>query len=441
MTLDSNNAVDRFAATALPAACDTIVAGAGIVGVSAARELARMGHDVLVLDKGRIAGEQSGRNWGWVRRFGRDSREQPLAAVSLDAWQHIQQEVDVGYRRAGLLRLIHRAREWADLDRLVERARAVGVRVEILDAGGAVDAAPDDPGDALGGVLVPDDGYAEPDRAALGVAQLAVQAGARVRTRCAVRGLVMDGERIGGVATEHGAIRARRVIVAAGAWSSRLLRPVGVDVPQAFVRASTARTASVDTAGAGRALRTTASAVRPRADGGWSVGCPARLTALPSWQTARWVRTFWPMTRTLWHDVANPRSLRALTGRWTPPGRGPMSFERCRVLDPAPDMSAIDGALAAARADFPFLNGVPIAQAWAGVIDGTPDALPVIDALPSHPGLVIATGFSGHGFGLGPGAGRLAAELAAGVVPCVDPSPYALARFIDGRSLHIEVAY
>jgi glycine/D-amino acid oxidase-like deaminating enzyme len=241
--------------------------------------------------------------------------------------------------------------------------------------------------------------------------------------------------------TEHGPIRARRVLVAGGAWSGRLLGTVGVDLPQAFVRASAARTAPVADGGAGRALRTAGSAIRPREDGGWSLGCPGRLTALPSARTVRWLRTFAPMTRTLWHDVANLNSLRAMAGPWMPPGRGPMSFERCRVLDPAPDMSAIDGALAAARADFPFLTGVPIAQAWAGVIDGTPDALPVIDALPSHPGLVIATGFSGHGFGLGPGAGRLAAELAAGVVPCVDPSPYALARFIDGRSLHIEVAY
>jgi glycine/D-amino acid oxidase-like deaminating enzyme len=118
-----------------------------------------------------------------------------------------------------------------------------------------------------------------------------------------------------------------------------------------------------------------------------------------------------------------------------------MSFERCRVLDPSPDRAAINGAMSVASRDLPFLSGAGVAETWAGVIDGTPDALPVIDAPASRPGLVIAAGFSGHGFGLGPGAGRLAAELAAGVRPCVDPSPYTLARFTDDRPLHIEVAY
>lgn len=111
-----------------------------------------------------------------------------------------------------------------------------------------------------------------------------------------------------------------------------------------------------------------------------------------------------------------------------------------------PDVQAepyADTPSPASCADFAFLDGADVAESWSGVIDGTPDALQVIDAVPSRPGLVVATGFSGHGFGLGPGVGRLAAELAADVEPCVDPAPYRLARFAGGGGspLHIEVAY
>ena len=76
-----------------------------------------------------------------------------------------------------------------------------------------------------------------------------------------------------------------------------------------------------------------------------------------------------------------------------------------------------------------------IAQRWAGYIDVTPDAVPVISPVASRPGLVVATGFSGHGFGLGPGAGRLTADLVTGAAPLVDPSDFRLSRFFDGSKI------
>ena len=107
-------------------------------------------------------------------------------------------------------------------------------------------------------------------------------------------------------------------------------------------------------------------------------------------------------------------------------------FERSRILDPAPSVSTLDRAYDALRKVFPVFEGVPVAQYWAGMIDATPDAVPVISTVRSHPGLVIATGFSGHGFGIGPGAGPLAADLVTGARPCVDPTPFRYERFIDG---------
>jgi glycine/D-amino acid oxidase-like deaminating enzyme len=109
-------------------------------------------------------------------------------------------------------------------------------------------------------------------------------------------------------------------------------------------------------------------------------------------------------------------------GRVTP-------FERVRVLDPAP----VPGILAEAQAnlarDFPAFKAMRVADSWGGLIDATPDAVPVIGPVAALPGLILASGFSGHGFGLGPGAGRLAAELAIGAPPVVDPAPFRLERF------------
>jgi len=78
---------------------------------------------------------------------------------------------------------------------------------------------------------------------------------------------------------------------------------------------------------------------------------------------------------------------------------------------------------------------VAILQEWGGYIDVTPDLVPYIDAVDAIPGLVVATGFSGHGFGMGPGAGRLCAEMALGETPCVDPRPFRRSRFRDGSPL------
>ena len=106
----------------------------------------------------------------------------------------------------------------------------------------------------------------------------------------------------------------------------------------------------------------------------------------------------------------------------------PSPFERVRVLDPAPEASFNDAARASLATVFPAFAKARVAQQWAGMIDVTPDAVPVISAVDSLPGFFIATGFSGHGFGIGPGAGRLVADLVTGSDPIVDPTPFRFTR-------------
>ena len=119
----------------------------------------------------------------------------------------------------------------------------------------------------------------------------------------------------------------------------------------------------------------------------------------------------------------------------------PTVFERVRILDPEPDQALSAGALATVAQTFPALERATVAQHWAGMIDVTPDAVPVISPVDSVPGFFIATGFSGHGFGIGPGAGRLVADLISGDTPVADPAPFRLSRFLDGSKIRVDSGF
>ena len=112
----------------------------------------------------------------------------------------------------------------------------------------------------------------------------------------------------------------------------------------------------------------------------------------------------------------------------------PTPFEAVRTLDPEPDPYVLNRAQNAVIEAFPLFRDVAIAERWGGMIDVMPDAIPVISPVDSLPGFFIATGFSGHGFGIGPGAGKLVADMVAGDPTLVDPAPFRLTRFTDGSN-------
>ena len=103
--------------------------------------------------------------------------------------------------------------------------------------------------------------------------------------------------------------------------------------------------------------------------------------------------------------------------------------ERVRVLDPEPSQAVLREAHDALAREFPAFKDMKVAQSWGGMIDVTPDAVPVISPVEAVPGFFMATGFSGHGFGIGPGAGRLMADLVSNDAPVVDPAPFRFGRF------------
>lgn len=112
--------------------------------------------------------------------------------------------------------------------------------------------------------------------------------------------------------------------------------------------------------------------------------------------------------------------------KWSLDAITPM--ERNRILDPRPDMAQIRLTYQRACELIPEVRNLPISDAWAGYIDSTPDGIPVIGEIESIPGFILAAGFSGHGFAIGPGAGHLIADIITGKPPIVDPAHFRPAR-------------
>ncbi|MCM2475544.1 FAD-binding oxidoreductase [Rhizobium sp. CG5] len=423
----------------LPASADVVIIGGGIAGASAAYALAQKGHSVALLEKGVICGEQSSRNWGWCRQQNRDFRELDLARHSLEIWNRLSGElgVDVSFRQAGLIYVTKSQSDMAQWGEWIEKARNYNVHSRLLTATEAKKMTPGSVGDWIGGVHSPSDGHAEPSTAGPAIAEGARRHGATLHQNCAARGLETSGGRVSAVVTEKGVIRANAVLLAGGAWSSLFCRHEGLGLQQACVRSTsffTAPTANVTEGG----LSMDDVTIRRRLDGGYTVGLSGRGTVEISPQGLRYAKPFWPMFKERRAKLKFAIGRSFFEGpeafmRWT--NDRPSPFERIRTLDPSADPALVDKGVQFLRKAYPELADLKVMQSWGGLIDCTPDAIPVISAVESMPGLYLSTGYSGHGFGIGPGAGRLAADLIAGDTPIVDPHPFRYSRMIDGTNL------
>ena len=179
----------------LPPEADAVIIGAGIVGICAGFFLAERGLKVAVIEKGRVGGEQSSRNWGWCRQQNRDARELPMATKSLALWEHLTRATgqDLGFRRCGLLYLSNDEAEIDTWTRWCHFARDLGVTSHPLDAAAATERGVATGKAWKGGVFSPDDGIADPERAAPLIAKALAARGGVVLQNCAARGLELEG--------------------------------------------------------------------------------------------------------------------------------------------------------------------------------------------------------------------------------------------------------
>lgn len=425
----------------LPEKADAVIIGGGIIGVSTALFLAERGADVVLCEKGVLGGEQSSRNWGWVRVMGRDRREIPLAIEALKIWDGLDARVGgkTGFQRSGILYISGSETDIANRDRWLKLAQAHGLDTRQI---GADETAALMPGSATryrGALYTPSDARAEPQKAVPAIATGARRAGARILTGCAVRGIEKSAGRISAVITEKGRIETSAVVLAGGAWSRLFCKGLDIRLPQLKVRNSVLRTSPVD-GGPGGAGASGTYAYRKRLDGGYTIANGGiNMHALVP-DSFAFFRDFQPARKAEGDAVQLGLSAQSWTELFEISAvslERPGAFERHRILDPKPDAKSAMKALAAAADAMPMLRNAKVEQIWAGLIDVTPDAVPVISTLEAIPGLTIATGFSGHGFGIGPGAGHLAADLVMGTTPIVDPAPFRFSRFSDGTPLEI----
>ena len=425
----------------LPTRVDVVVIGGGIIGASTALELAERGVKVALCEKGGIGHEQSSRNWGWVRISRRDPREVPLMAESLRIWNGLDERLGraTGYTRAGIIFTCKNDEEFDQHERWGRNLDGYQIEHRMLSASEFDALVPGSNLKLKGALHTPVDGRAEPQKAAPAIAERARELGAHVLTECAVRGIETSAGAISGVVTERGPIACSSVVLAGGAWSSLFSGRFGIDFPQLKVMNSVLRTEPLE-GGPEQAIWAEDFALRKRRDGGYTIasGTENVVDIVPD--SFRNAMKFLPALRAEWRAL----SFR-LGGRFLDEVRIPRSwdmdeaspFEYARVLDPKPSARITNKALGALRRAFPVFEQARISQRWAGYIDVTPDAVPVISPVERVPGFFIATGFSGHGFGIGPAAGKLTADLVTGATPLVDPTAFRLGRFTDGSKIEI----
>ncbi len=418
---------------AMPPSTTVVVIGGGIVGLTAALNLAERGIPVTVLEKGRIAGEQSSRNLGWIRKTSRGRDDLPLAQESDRLWAEMRQRVgaDVGYSQAGIMYVARNEAQMAAHEAWLASVKGLDVDSRLLTPADIAKLAPGGIGKWVGGLYTPSDGRAEPTLAASAIATAAMAKGAVIVENCAVRELSLTGGAVSGVVTERGEIRCSQVLLAGGVWSRRFLGNYGIPLLTLPLVASVLRTAPMD-GPTDIALGGPDFSFRKRLDGGYTITQRGALFAplmldhlliglkyLPVLRK-EWANLRVSIGKDFFDDLALGRRSR---------GNKVSPFEKLRTIDPPVNQGLNDEAMRNLVAAWPGFKNAQVAQSWAGMIDVTPDSHPVIAPIAKIPGLTLASGFSGHGFGTSPAAGQLAADLITGARPIVDPAPYRFDRF------------
>jgi D-hydroxyproline dehydrogenase subunit beta len=369
------------------------VVGAGIVGCSAALELARRGASVCLVDRGEVSGGTTGLGEGNVLCCDkRPGPELALAIPGLALFDEIEELLgeEAGIRRKGALVVHADESSWALEEARVAALQAAGVRCSLLPAAEVTAREPSLSGALLGASWFPDDLQCAPRAIARGLAREAAALGAVVETGVEV--LSIDTGK--GLSTGAGALAAAQVVLAAGAWSAPLARTAGLHLPVEPRKGQLVR------------LERRPDFLRHKViDGSY-------MAAVESDDAGLQVSTV--METTLDGHV--------LVGS---------SRER-RGFDLTVHPSVSDALVAEAARLAPGLERLEQDAAWAGLRPWLPGGLPAIGPTAAADGLLVATGHEGAGVAHGPITGRLIAQAVCGEEPELDLTPFDPDRFSPG---------
>ena len=371
----------------LPDHAAVVVIGGGVIGASIAFHLAEAGvRDVVLLERDELAAGSTCKAAGGVRASFSNAANIEIGLRGLETYSRFAQDFDqeIDFRRDGYLYLLSDQQNLDVFTESVALQNAHGVPSTIVSPEEAQRISPlINTEGLLGAAWSPHDGKATPESVVMGYAAAARRKGARIIRHCEVTGIDSDGGTITAVVTEHGRISTSTVVVAAGAWSRAIGAMVGVDIPVSPVRRQIAFTEPL-----------------------------SELPATSPSLTIDFPSNFY----------FHPEGKGLLLG-WSDPDE-PEGFNLKFELD---DWLLGLGEIAETRA--PAILDYGIATGWAGLYEVTPDRNQIIDRCKDVEGLLVATGYSGHGFLMGPATGEIVRDLYLGKEPNYDIRSFALDRF------------
>jgi glycine/D-amino acid oxidase-like deaminating enzyme len=420
----------------LPRQIDVAIIGGGLMGCATAYFLAKSGLRVVVIDKSTIAGQQSSRAWGFVRQQARDEDEVPLMQASIAIWRSLEQELQtpLGWRNDGCLFVAADEAERDASEAWLPIARDHSLDSVMLSSREIAARLPGYARPQSGGLFTASDGQAEPRLVTDAFARRAAQSGVHIVENCGVNAIDVAAGQVAGIETERGYVKTGTVICAAGVTTHRLLKPLGIRLPQQVVRGTVGRTTCGPTL---TGISTIANGVgfRQRIDGSFNIADDAQVdvdVTLGHLRALQWyLPSLWAHRRSFRFNL-NGECLHDLASRmpWSTASRnGPSIHERSPHVEP--NQKRLRAALGRLKDAFPSQNTTEITESWAGAIDVLPDGIPVIDARTSISGLCVATGFCGHGFAMGPIVGKTLATWITTGEPGIDMHKLRLSRFAE----------
>lgn len=366
---------------------EVAIVGGGVIGCSIAYHLARGGARVQLFEAREIPSGASAASAGGVRQQGRDPRELRLAIASIARWEQLESELeaDVHYRRQGHLRVVEDEARLPEVLAWMEEQQAAGLDIRLVAGDELRRTAPGLADTVAFGTFTPDDGHANPILTTKAFAAAAARHGAQSHPFTPVVEIEVESGRARGLRTEAGTVACEHVVLAAGAWSVKLARSLGVVLP-------------IEARGLQMMATTPAPpSLRP------VVGALGRSLSLKQVPSGNYV----------------------IGGGW--PGSIDLERRASRVWQ-----SSVSGSARASSAVFPPLLTTRLERVWVGIEAVCADEVPLLGQLPGIEGLTVATGFSGHGFALSPIIGQVISELILAGRPSHSIAQLSLERFDQG---------